>query len=134
MKCINSISEQVEGAIEHFYRMVLDANGIGPEYCPTVKIIDSEMLDMGMRMDLAKMLYTTFATSRETAFGLVGIDVEDERVKREREDSAGLSDVFTPYPTSYNTDGNEDASPGRPADSEDTDKQQYDKTYNETRV
>lgn len=134
MKCINSISEQVEGAIEHYYRMVLDANGIGPEYCPTVKIIDSEMLDMSMRMDLAKMLYTTFGTSRETAFGLVGIDVEDERVKREREDSAGLSDIFTPYPTSYNTDGNEDASPGRPSDSEDTDKQEYDQTYNETRV
>ena len=135
MKCINSISEQVERAIEHYYRVVLETNNIGMEYCPTVKIIDSEMLDMQMRMDLSKLLYTTFGASRETTFGLVGIDLEDERVKREKEESENLSSIFTPYPTSYNTDGSaEESSPGRPADSEDPDKQEYDQTYNETRV
>lgn len=71
------------------------------------------------------MLYTTFGVSRETAFGLVGIDVEDERVKREKEDANGLSDVFRPYATSYNSDGTdttEENPAGRPADSEDPDK------------
>ena len=137
LKCINSISEQVERAIEHFYRAVLDANGIGPEYCPTVRIIDSEMLDMDMRMDLAKMLYATFSVSRETAFGMVGIDVEDERVKREKEDADGLNDIFVPYATSFNSDGsaddNDESEPGRPSDSEDKDKQGYDEEYNKTR-
>lgn len=137
LKCINSISEQVERAIEHFYRAVLDANGIGPEYCPTVRIIDSEMLDMEMRMDLAKMLYATFNVSRETAFGMVGLDVEDERVKREKEEVDGLSGIFTPYATSFNSDGSDsvgdESAPGRPSDSDDDDKQGYDKEYNKTR-
>ena len=116
---------------------MLDANGIGAEYCPTVHIIDSEMLDMDMRMDLAKMLYATFSVSRETAFGMVGIDVEDERVKREKEDADGLNDIFIPYATSFNSDGsssNDDESePGRPRDSEDPEKQGYDEEYNKTR-
>lgn len=123
LKCINSISEQVDRMIEHWYRVVLETNGIGAEYIPSVTVIDSELLEMDMRMELAKMLYTTFNVSRETSFGLVGIDLEDERVKRETEDANGLSDIFTPYPTSYNTSGSEDeASPGRPADSDDPDK------------
>lgn len=136
LKCINSISEQVERAIEHFYRAVLTANGIGAEYCPTVHIIDSEMLDMDMRMDLAKMLYATFSVSRETAFGMVGIDVEDERVKREKELEDGLDDIFIPYATSFNSDGtpdNDESEPGRPRNSEDPDKQGYDDQYNKTR-
>lgn len=80
---------------------------------------------MDMRMELAKMLYTTFGASRETSFGLVGIDIEDERVKREKEESNGLSDIFRPYATSYNSDGtgnDSEAAPGRPADSIETDK------------
>lgn len=104
---------------------MLEVNGIGAEYCPTVRVIDSEMLEMDMRMELAKMLYTTFGASRETSFGLVGIDIEDERVKREKEESNGLSDIFRPYATSYNSDGtgnDSEAAPGRPADSIETDK------------
>lgn len=132
LKCINSISEQVERMIEHFYRQVLALNGIGPEYIPSVKIIDSELLDMEMRMELSKLLYSTFAVSRETALGMVGIDLEDERVKREKEEGDGLSDIFTPYATSFNSSGDE-SSPGRPADSNDPDKQGYDETYNDTR-
>ena len=135
LKCINSISEQVERMLEHFYRQVLSLNGIGAEYIPSVKIIDSELLDMDMRMELSKLLYSTFAVSRETALGMVGIDLEDERVKREKEEADGLSDVFLPYATSYNSDGNADgeSEPGRPADSNDPDKQGYDETYNDTR-
>ena len=133
LKCVNSISEQVERAIEHYYRMVLDANGIGPEYVPTVQIIDSEMLDMDMRMDLAKLLYTTFGASRDTTFNMIGLNVEDERVKREQEDANDLDSIFRPYPTSYNTDGSDDSEPGRPSSSDDPDKQGYDEEYNKTR-
>ena len=110
-------------------------NGIGPEYIPSVKIIDSELLDMDMRMELSKLLYSTFAVSRDTALGMIGIDLEDEKVKREKEESDGLSDIFKPYATSFNSDGNADgeSEPGRPADSNDPDKQGYDETYNNTR-
>lgn len=132
LKCINSISQQTARCLEHYYRVVLDKNGIGAEYVPTVNVIDSELLEIDMRMELAKLLYSTFNSSRETAFSLVGVDIEDEKVKREKEADAGLDEIFTPYPTSYNTNGGE-AEPGRPADSEDPDKQGYDETYNETR-
>ena len=66
---------------------------------------------------------------------MVGIDLEDERVKREKEEADGLSDIFLPYATSYNSDGNADgeSKAGRPADSNDPDKQGYDETYNDTR-
>ncbi len=133
MKHINAISEQVERVIEHYYRKVLEVNGIPVQYVPTVHIIDSEMLEMDMRMELAKLLYTTFGASRETSFSMVGIDVEDERVKREKEDTEGLSDIFTPYATSYNSSGSNDGEPGRPANSNDPDKQGYDGEYNKTR-
>lgn len=134
LKCINSIAEQTARAIEHYYRIVLETNGIGAEYVPTVTVVDSELLEMDMRMELARLLYTTFGVSRETTFGMVGVDLEDERVKREKEDSDGLNSIFVPYPTSYNTSGSADETiVGRPADSDDPDKQNYDETYNQTR-
>lgn len=129
--CINHISQQVERILERFYAVVLEANGIGMEYCPSVSIIDSELLDADMRMELAKLLYGTFAASRQTCFEMVGVDVEDERVKREAEAENGLDDIFTPYGTSYTVSG-DNAKGGRPADknSNDPDKQTNDKEYN----
>ena len=132
MKHINSIAEQTARAIERYYRFVLETNGIGAEYCPTVKIVDSALLDMDMRIDLSKLLYSSFGCSRETSFSLVGVDVEDERVKREKENSDNLDGIFTPYATSYNSSGDE-STPGRPSDSTDEDKQVYDEQYNQTR-
>lgn len=144
LKCINRISTQVERMIEHFYDAVLDANGIDRIYRPSIKIIDSELLDMGMRMELSKLLYASFGCSRDTAFGLVGVDVESEAVKRQKENEAEYDTVFIPYNTSFNTGGyvtdptvpsapGEENEVGRPAGTEDEDKGAYDQLYNETR-
>lgn len=137
MKQINSISRQCERMIEHFYVTLLDANNIDHIYCPKIKIIDSELLDMNMRIELSKLLYATYGCSRDTAYGLVGVDVESEAVKREKENEAGYSNVFTPYATSFNSDGypTDPTIPegGRPSTTEDEDKGAYDETYNETR-
>jgi hypothetical protein len=129
MRCINSISKQVETVIKRFYIYVLDANGITSDYCPNIRIIDSEMLDMKMRTELAKLLYTTFGSSRETAFDYVGIDIEDERAKREIENQNGDDETFRPHITSYTANGNNNDNPnGRPLDkdSQNPDKQQTD--------
>lgn len=137
MKQINSISRQTERMIEHFYGTLLAENNIDRVYCPKIQIIDSELLDMSMRMELSKLLYATYGCSRDTAYGLVGVDVESESVKREKENEAGYNEIFTPYATSFNSDGypTDPTVPesGRPSTTEDKDKGAYDETYNETR-
>ena len=128
LQCINSISEQSERMIENFYKTVLTVNNIGLEYVPSISIIDSEMLDAKLKFDLAKLLYTTFNCSRDTTLGLVGINLQDETLKRKQENEDGLGDIFEPYGTSLTKSG-DDTPAGRPADpkSTDPDKQIEDK-------
>ena len=129
LRCINSISEQVEHIIKHFYLAVLAANGIEQEYCPNIKVIDSEMLEMSVRMELSQMLFATFGSSRETALGMLGLDLEDEKSKREAENTDGLDTIFAPRATSNTTSGNTTETTGRPSDkdSNNPDKQEEDK-------
>lgn len=137
MKQINCISEQTERMIEHFYETLLAENNIDRVYCPKIQVIDSELLEMSVRMELSKLLYATYGCSRDTAYGLVGIDVASEAVKRQKENEDGYSDIFTPYATSFNSDGypTDPTVPetGRPSTTEDEDKGAYDEVYNETR-
>jgi hypothetical protein len=130
---INSISEQIEEILEVWYRLVLTEQKIDPEYAPSIRIIDSEMMETKLRIDLAKMLYTTFNCSRETAFDMAGLDLADETAKRKRENAEGLTDIFTPYPIAY-TSGNNDDTGGRKPNDEKNDKQDYDTEYNKGRV
>lgn len=125
MNQINAIGEQVERLLENFYMTVLRTNNIDITYVPTVRIIDSEMLDMGVRMELAQKLLGVFGASRQTAFEFVNIDIEDERSRRDKENKEGLSDVFMPYQTSYTYSDN-NGTVGRPKDkdSDDMDKQE----------
>lgn len=141
MKCINGISEQVERMLENFYRTVLTINNIGLEYCPSIKIVDSELLEFDMKMDLAKMLYATFNGSMESSLSLIGIDLEDEKAKREQENADGLESIFTPRITAYTSGGYPgdntpvDNKGGRSKDknSNNPDKQLEDEEYNKTR-
>lgn len=117
MKQINAISRQVEHMLEGFYRTLLTVNGYDLIYMPDIRIIDSEMLEEDMKIELAGLLYNTFACSRETCLDVLGFDLEDEKAKREAENGDNLSDIFVPYPTSYNTSGSEAV--GRPEGTDD---------------
>lgn len=130
---INAISEQTEDMIKHFYETLLTVNNIGLEYLPSIKVIDSEMLEMDLKMELAKLLYSTFACSRETSMGFVGIDLVDEKARREKENTDGLDEIFKPYVTSFTTNGDDDGGDGRPKDKESNDpnKQEQDEVKNE---
>jgi len=131
MLVINSISEQLEVVFEDWYRLVLDEQGFGAEYCPSLEIIDSELLSPEVRHELAKSLYNTFSASRETAFTLMGLKLDDETARRKKENKEGLDEVYLPYATSYTRSGGE-AGPGRPANTDSPgDKQLYDKDYND---
>lgn len=130
MLCINKIAEQLEVIFEDWYKLVLEEQSIGADYAPSIRIIDSELMETQLRIELAKMLYSTFNCSRETTFNMVGLDLADETAKRTRENEDKLSEVFTPYPTSYNSSGDDVG--GRPS-GENTNKQDYDTEYNKNR-
>lgn len=134
MLTINSISEQLEVILNTFYKVLLKANGIDLEYAPTVKVIDSELLSMEIKLELVTFLYSQLNASLDTCYSYLGIDIEDEKQKRTSENNEKLEEVFKPRATNNTTNGNEiDDKGGKPASKTVTDKTTYDKNYNKTR-
>ena len=136
MRTINSISEQLENILRKWYRQILIDNGFPIEYCPTIQVIDSEALDFEMRKSLATTLYTIFNGSMATSLELLGIDISDEKEKRKKENDEGFdSEIFYPRASTYTTSVKDvktvDNKGGRPADSDNETKQQYDKNRQE---
>ena len=137
LRTINMISEQLEDILQKWYRQILIDNGLPVEYCPTIQVIDSEALDFDMRKDLASTLYTIFNGSMSTSLELLGIDVNDEKEKRIKENDEGFdSEIFYPRASTYTTSVKDaktvEDKGGRPADSKNKAKQSYDKTRQET--
>lgn len=133
MRVINSISTQLETILERWYKIVLQNGGVEEEYAPTIQILDSEQMSFEMKKDLATTLYTIFNGSLTTSLEIMGINVEDEKVKRQKENDEGYDEVFKCRQTAYTSSGNgkiEDTPAGRPADSKDKEKQNNDKNYN----
>ena len=136
MRTINSISEQLENILRKWYRQILIDNGFPVEYCPTIQVIDSEALDFEMRKSLATTLYTIFNGSMATSLELLGIDISDEKEKRKKENEEGFdSEIFYPRASTYTTSVKDaktvEDKGGRPADSDNETKQQYDKNRQE---
>lgn len=130
LKTINSISRQLERIIERFYQTILKEKGIEPKFAPHIQIIDSEQLDYDLRKDLAQFVYSTLNASLETALKFVGLDIEDEKRKRQKENDEGVDEIFFPRATSYTVSSGESGDVGRPSSSDDTEKQTEDKDYN----
>ena len=136
LRTINMISEQLEDILQKWYRQILIDNGLPVEYCPTIQVIDSEALDFDMRKDLASTLYTIFNGSMSTSLELLGIDVNDEKEKRIKENDENYdSEIFYPRASTYTTSVKDaktvEDKGGRPADSDNETKQQYDKNRQE---
>ena len=132
LRTINMISEQLEDIMQKWYRQILIDNGLPVEYCPTIQVIDSEALDFDMRKDLASTLYTIFNGSMSTSLELLGIDVNDEKEKRIKENDENYdSEIFYPRASTYTTSVKDaktvEDKGGRPADSNNQAKQGYDK-------
>lgn len=135
MKTINKIAQQEEEILYRWYSLILQENGIPQEYCPTPHILDSELLEFELRKDLSELLYSKFNCSYSTAYELVGIDIRDEIEKRKKEKELGYDEILTVHPTSYNSSGNLETTNniGRPKNSDDTYKQDYDLEYNKSK-
>lgn len=129
MKVVNTISSQLERILERWYKIVLKNNGIEEDYAPSIKIIDSEQMDFDMKKDIASFLYSTLNCSLSTSLSILGYDVDDERLKREKENEEGYEQIFVPRATSNTTSG----SPGRPeGEGGDGNKKALDNQYNKT--
>lgn len=134
MLTINSISEQLENILNRFYKVVLKANGLSADYSPTIKIIDSELLSTEVKLSLVTFLYSQLNASLDTCYGYLGIDIEDEKQKRSKENDDKLEMVFLPR-ASNSTSSSSDIldKGGRPSNDSNTnvnqDKKNYDKSY-----
>ena len=132
MKVVNSISSQLEVIIQRWYRIVLQNAGIEADYVPTIQILDSEQMSFEMKKEIATTLYTIFNGSMSTSLEILGIDVEDEKLKRQKENDEGYSEIFQCRQTAYTSSGDGNVNNvGRPADGKDKDKQDDDKNYNQ---
>ena len=137
LRTINMISEQLEDILQKWYRQILIDNDLPVEYCPTIQVIDSEALDFDMRKDLASTLYTIFNGSMSTSLELLGIDVNDEKEKRIKENDENYEEIFKCRQTAYTSSGRGEITEtnnkgGRPADSKNQAKQSYDQTRQKT--
>ena len=132
MRTINTITEQLEDIYEKWYKQITLDNGYPLDFAPNVNVIDSEQLEADIKQSLATLLFSTMNSSYETAFEILGMDVNDEVQKRIRENEKNFDDIFKPHGSQYTSSSNN--SVGRPSgDSNNVEtntKQQYDKEYN----
>ena len=133
MRNINVIKDEVERVLNKFYRTLLRENGFDPSLAPTIRIDDAEITEPSMRLEMSKYIYGTLNGSRATAFKLIGLDLDDEKAKRENENEKNYDTIFAPRLTSYTANGQSvgtETQSGRPQSNTDENKQQYDKERN----
>lgn len=139
MKTINKITEQLEDIIKKWYMVVLEDNNLSYEFCPDIKIIDSELLETELKIKLADILFNKFGMSFRTTYEMLGLDYENEKILRRIENEENVDeDIFYPRMTAYtySAKGKEDYEneKGRPEkDDADPDKREEDKDRNKAK-
>lgn len=134
MRTINAISEQLEDILKKWYRQIILDNGFTLDYTPDVNVIDTEQLEAELKHSLATLLFSTMNCSYATAFEILGLDINDEVQKRTMENEKKYDEIFKPHGSQYTNSEKqnpEDNKGGRPADSNNETKQEYDKTRQE---
>lgn len=130
MKKINKMVKQEEKILNTWYSILLSEHNISQDYCPTVQVLDCELLELEIKKELAELLFSKYNCSYTTAYEIVGYDVKEEIERRKFEKDNNYDEILSPHPTAYNSAGNDDnSSSGRPPNSEDKSKQEYDKNY-----
>lgn len=134
MRTINAISEQLEDILKKWYRQIILDNGYTLDYTPDVNVIDTEQLEAELKHSLATLLFSTMNCSYATAFEILGLDINDEVQKRTLENEKKYDEIFKPHGSQYTNSKGQDSTDnqgGRPADSDNKTKQQYDETRQE---
>lgn len=134
MRTINAISEQLEDILKKWYQQIILDNGYTLDYTPDVNVIDTEQLEAELKHSLATLLFSTMNCSYATAFEILGLDINDEVQKRTLENEKKYDEIFKPHGSQYTNSKGQDSTDnqgGRPADSNNETKQEYDKTRQE---
>ena len=126
MKLINKITSQLEDIVKKWYKLILTENGFSVEFCPNIKIIDSEMLEMSIKLDMVEFLYMKLNCSIETAYNMLGVEFDNEKKLRREENESGLEEIFAPRVTSYTNSKEPPNSEGAPVKNNDPNKQVQD--------
>lgn len=134
MRTLNKIAERQEIILQRWYEVILTEEGVPIDYCPTPHILDAELLEFEMKKDLAEFLYSKLNCSFRTAYETLDMDFNDELERRKAESDAGVNEVFVPHLTSYNSSGNEENLGGRPSNTTNESKQEYDNNYQQSKV
>lgn len=135
MRTINAISEQLEDILKKWYRQIILDNGYTLDYTPDVNVIDTEQLEAELKHSLATLLFSTMNCSYATAFEILGLDINDEVQKRTMENEKKYDEIFKPHGSQYTNSKKQNSTNdkgGRPVDSNNETKQQYDETRQES--
>lgn len=133
MKTVDFIARQLNDIFHRFYAVWLEEQGIDIVYTPDIRILDSEEMEMSMKLELAKFMFSTMNLSYDTVLSKLGMDKDDEFAKRQDENEEGFTEVFEPRGSQYTSSGGSgDNAGGRPSgdDKDAKGKQDYDKNYN----
>lgn len=102
MRVIDKISKQLEHNINKWYKHVLHEAGLPVKYAPKIKVLDSELLEMELRMQLADNLFNKYGMSYESTYNMLGVDFNTEKERRILENEENLDlDVFAPRMTNF---------------------------------
>lgn len=140
LKMINRITKNLEPIINKYYQVICEENGFPIEYAPTITIESTKLLDLELKLKMVDIMYSKIGLSMETVFNTLGLDYETEKVKREKENNEGASEIFRPYLTSYvansdttNTDKTDsETNSNGSKKSQNVDKQESDKQRQES--
>lgn len=137
IKTIDKITEQIADVLNKWYRVILADNNIPIDYAPTIVINSSEELSLEIKKQLAEFMFCKLGCSFSTAYGIMNIDINDEKQKRIQENDEQYGDIFMPRPTAYTlTDKAEEPNAdkgGRPKEDTPNNKQTYDKERNQNK-
>lgn len=97
MKEIDKIGKQLSKNINKWYKKILADEGMPIEYAPTIEVLDSELLELELRMSLVEKLFNLLGMSYEGAYNMLGVDFNTEKERRSSENEENLdTDVFFP--------------------------------------
>lgn len=106
VKTVNRLNKQLSAYISKCIYYIIETES--PKLldaCPTFVIEDSSLLDSNLRMALSTYVFTMLGSSYETAYGLLGIDADEEKRLREVENEKGFDTIFKPRASMYTTAG-----------------------------
>ena len=131
VKAINRLNLQLSAFLNKCIRyIVYTENSNLLDYCPEISIGDANWLDSELRLKLATFIFTTLGASYETAYGLLGLDADEEKRIRDEENEMGYNETFIARATAFTTtnDGTGDNTEKKPENqNEDKDKKANDK-------